>query len=311
MGAFVTAGAVDGRGVKLGHWTTNRTRDWFLDWYCDNRCRPTDDRLDHFRSDALRWSGCGLDVREFVRDGEELALTDRELADAAKESPHAGRLLLAVEALTTGAWTTPIDLDSDEDAKNTRFGKLMQPVDAVWTHHRLLAAENCGTRVKFVTFWGHTGPSSGGLGPHVFSQWYEHEFVVAGISYATAEHWMMAEKARLFGDDERLAEILIAPSPGAAKALGRQVVGFENEMWDAHRLEIVTRGSTAKFGSDDALRKYLVGTGTRVLVETSPVDPVWGIGLAVDDPAAAIPSQWQGLNLLGLALMQARAALAR
>jgi hypothetical protein len=68
-------------------------------------------------------------------------------------------------------------------------------------------------------------------------------------------------------------------------------------------------GNTAKFGQHPQLREYLLGTRGRVLVEASPLDRVWGIGLAADDPRAVHPSQWRGLNLLGFALMDARAAL--
>jgi ribA/ribD-fused uncharacterized protein len=120
---------------------------------------------------------------------------------------------------------------------------------------------------------------------------------------------MMAGKARLFGDPAAAERILAARTPAEAKNLGREVQGFDEKVWEAARFEIVVAGSTAKFGQDPALRAYLVGTGSRVLVEASPLDRVWGIGLAADDPRAADPAGWRGLNLLGFALMEARAAL--
>jgi ribA/ribD-fused uncharacterized protein len=121
---------------------------------------------------------------------------------------------------------------------------------------------------------------------------------------------MMAAKARLFDDEDLLDQILVAPSPGAAKALGRRIRGFDEAVWEAHRFDIVVRASTAKFGQHPDLRDYLLGTAGRVLVEASPVDRIWGIGLTADDPEAPEPARWPGLNLLGFALMQARAALA-
>ena len=100
------------------------------------------------------------------------------------------------------------------------------------------------------------------------------EFDVDGVTYATAEHFMMAEKARLFDDDEALDDILAAKSPAEAKAGGRRVRGFTDELWCDHREDIVYRASIAKFGSHEELRSYLVGTGDRVLVEASPRDRI-------------------------------------
>jgi len=180
----------------------------------------------------------------------------------------------------------------------------------IWTTERLLDAERSDTRLKFVFFWGHTpARHDGQIGTHVLSQWWNHPFQVGRVGYPTAEHFMMAEKARLFGDEQRLAEILAATSPGAAKAAGRRVVGFDEAVWCDNRVEIVTRGSVAKFSSSPDLRRFLLGTGDRVLVEASPRDRVWGIGLDEHHPDAPYPSRWRGLNLLGLALMRARAIL--
>ena len=67
-----------------------------------------------------------------------------------------------------------------------------------------------------------------------------------------------------------------------------------------------SRAASHKFGQHPALREFLLGTGDRVLVEASPMDRVWGIGLAADDERAADPARWRGLNLLGFALMEAR-----
>lgn len=179
-----------------------------------------------------------------------------------------------------------------------------------WTHDQILEAERAGERLKFVLFWGHTAPKGGGVGPHLFSQWWPQEFEVDGVSYRSAEHYMMAEKARLFDDDSSLRKILAAKSPAEAKAEGRRVQGFTDELWVKHRDDVVFRASVGKFGSDAVLRDYLVGTGDRVLVEASPRDRIWGIGMGRNNPSAEKPSEWQGLNLLGFALMRARAALA-
>jgi ribA/ribD-fused uncharacterized protein len=172
----------------------------------------------------------------------------------------------------------------------------------------LIAALARGQSVKYLFFWGHT-PRGNELGPWCFSQWWPSPFEVDGVQYPAAEHYMMAEKARLFGDDATCARILETTEPALAKKLGRKVRPFDEPTWEAHRFEIVVRASIAKFGQNPELGNYLSKTGRRVLVEASPRDRVWGIGLAASDPRAEDPSQWRGLNLLGFALMSARDAL--
>lgn len=186
----------------------------------------------------------------------------------------------------------------------------MPTIPEIRDNASLLEFTRNGGRPKYIFFWGHTPKGGEAVGKHVFSQWFEARFTIDGVTYPTAEHWMMAEKARLFGDGETLARILAAGNPGAAKALGREVRGFDNERWNAARWEIVVRGNEAKFGHNPVLRDYLAATGDRVLVEASPVDRLWGIGLAQDDPRAENPELWRGLNLLGFALMEVRARLA-
>jgi ribA/ribD-fused uncharacterized protein len=186
-----------------------------------------------------------------------------------------------------------------------------KPADGAWTMNQLLLAEATRKRLKYLPFWGHTPPSNGAIGPHVFSQWYAHAFEHDGVRYRTAEHFMMAGKARLFEDPEALDRILNAKTPGEAKKIGREVRHFSPETWEAECLAIVTSGSVAKFSSSDDLRAYLLGTGDRVLVEASPRDRIWGIGMGRNNPSVERPSQWRGRNLLGFALMNARATIAR
>ncbi|GAB7126288.1 NADAR domain-containing protein [Silvimonas sp. JCM 19000] len=168
---------------------------------------------------------------------------------------------------------------------------------------------NAGERPEFVFFWGHQrqGP---GVSASCLSQWYDVGFDVDGRHYPTAEHFMMAQKAALFGDAAIAAQIVGANTPAEVKALGRQVRGFDKARWEQQRFDIVVRGNLAKFSQNADLRAFLLGTGAQVLVEASPVDAIWGIGLAADAVAAHDPGRWQGLNLLGFALMAVRARLA-
>ncbi|MFK8849422.1 NADAR family protein [Streptomyces sp. Ac-502] len=174
----------------------------------------------------------------------------------------------------------------------------------------LTAGTAAGKRHTYIFFWGHAPRRDGQLGASCFSQWWPAPFTVDGVRYATAEHWMMACKARLFGDPEAERRAVSATHPKQAKDAGRSVRGFDPAEWERHRFGFVVEGNVHKFGQDPALRDYLLGTGSRVLVEASPMDRIWGIGLAADDERAPDPARWRGLNLLGFALMEARQRLA-
>jgi len=186
----------------------------------------------------------------------------------------------------------------------------------------LVSAVRSGARVRYLHFWGHRPRPDGQVSASCLSQWWPSPFVVDGVSYATAEHWMMASKARLFGDEEAERRAVAAPNPALAKKAGRLVRGFDEAIWERERFGIVVEGSVHKFAAHADLREFLLATGERsemgvppaegwgrVLVEASPMDRVWGIGLAADDERAADPERWRGPNLLGFALMEARERL--
>ncbi len=147
----------------------------------------------------------------------------------------------------------------------------------------------------FVLFW--RGP---------FSQWYESEFTVEGVTYNCTEQFMMAQKALFFNDEISCRKIMATKSPKEQKALGRKVRNFDKEQWKDVCEEIVYEGNYAKFTQNYDLKKILIETENRVLVEASPYDKIWGIGLSQSDPRALDPEQWQGLNLLGIAIMNVR-----
>ena len=182
----------------------------------------------------------------------------------------------------------------------------MEKIDS-W--EALIREIQAGARIKYLHFWGHRARADGQIGASCLSQWWPSPFTVDGVEYATAEHWMMASKARLFGDAEAEGKALQAPNPALAKKAGRLVRGFDEAIWERERFGIVVEGSVHKFAAHAGLRDFLLGTGDRVLVEASPVDRVWGIGLAADDERAADPERWRGPNLLGFALMEARERL--
>ncbi len=151
----------------------------------------------------------------------------------------------------------------------------------------------------------------------IYSQWHRSPFTVDGEFYRTAEHFMMAEKARTFGDKAVLAAIMKTKDPSDAKALGRQIQGWSDAVWQSVRFQAVCRGSFEKFRQNEDLALELISTGDRLIVEASPYDKIWGVGL--DETAAARwyldqtvdggPVNWPGLNLLGKAIMVARSML--
>ena len=163
-----------------------------------------------------------------------------------------------------------------------------------------------GKKLKFLFFWGHQKSKNNEIDKSCLSQWWSSDFEIDGITYFSAEHYMMAEKARLFNDAHNLERIINSKSPAQAKQFGREVIGFKEEVWHENRYEIVKRGNFAKFSQNAELKEFLISTGNRILVEASPVDNIWGIGLAQDAEHCKNPLKWKGLNLLGFALMEVR-----
>ena len=175
-----------------------------------------------------------------------------------------------------------------------------------YTIKNLKAEQAQGIKRNFLFFWGHKPAKDGRITQSCLSQWWEQPFEVEGITYSTAEHWMMAGKAKLFKDDEMLAKIIASKHPHQAKKLGRQVQNFDQQVWEEHRYAIVLEGNLHKFGQHDALKAYLTNTKNSIMVEASPFDKIWGIGMAKDNPKAQNMDTWNGLNLLGFVLMEVR-----
>jgi len=160
--------------------------------------------------------------------------------------------------------------------------------------------------LNYLFFWGHQPAKDGSIIKTCLSQWWPSEFKEDGIIYKTAEHYMMAAKARLFGDNEIAKKIAVKESPKDVKDLGRQIKNFDPVIWDANKYRIVKQGNYLKFSQNELLKQFLIKTASKVLVEASPVDIIWGIGLTEDNSKALDPSEWRGENLLGFALMEVR-----
>lgn len=151
---------------------------------------------------------------------------------------------------------------------------------------------------KYVFFWNG-----------VFSQWYPSRFSIEGIEYGCCEQYMMAQKALLFDDLESHKMIMCSQSPDVQKELGRRVKGFDKEKWEAVCRQIVFDANMAKFSQNPEMREELMYTDNLEIVEASPYDKIWGIGLHETDPKALDKSQWEGTNWLGEAIMSVREKL--
>jgi len=150
---------------------------------------------------------------------------------------------------------------------------------------------------RVVFFWG--GP---------FSQWAKYTIEIEGSVYVTCEQYMMAEKARLFGDQASEIKIMASKTPREQKSLGRKAANFDPARWDAAREEIVFRANLAKFSQHGELKGMLLATGDKTIAEASPQDAIWGIGMAENHINIHDTTVW-GQNLLGKAIMRVRDVL--
>lgn len=139
-----------------------------------------------------------------------------------------------------------------------------------------------------------------------FSQFHRCTFKAGEITFTCTEQYMMHGKAILFGDREIAEQILAVDQPKKQKALGRKVRGFDDHVWKKNREAIVLAGNRLKFTQNALLRDALLATRGTTLVEASPYDRIWGIGLGAKDPRAQSEATWRGQNLLGKILTKLR-----
>lgn len=149
---------------------------------------------------------------------------------------------------------------------------------------------------KYVFFWGESP----------FSQWSKSIFTYGGVVYTSTEQFMMNQKALLFGDHESSKKIMSTDNPREQKALGRKVQNFDVHEWDSKARDIVFNGNYAKFSQNEKMKKQLLNTGDKILVEASPYDKIWGVGMDVYHPDIEDETRWKGKNWLGQVLMAVR-----
>ena len=150
---------------------------------------------------------------------------------------------------------------------------------------------------QFTFFYSNKSP---------FSQWHLVDFVIDGLQYNCAEQYMMHQKAVLFGDEEMAAKIMGTKNPGKQKAFGRKVSDYDNDKWHQVSRDVVYKANWAKFTQNENLQKRLLKTAGTTLVEASPYDLIWGVGLRESDDRIHEKKNWLGTNWLGEVLTKLR-----
>lgn len=189
-------------------------------------------------------------------------------------------------------------LDDDDLAASTRASRRRRELAELTPENVSVIMTTDDPKPTYVFFYGG-----------IYSQWHHAPMVIDGRQYNCCEQWMMAQKAMLFGDADALARIMATPRPDVQKEIGKKVKKFDDASWVAVCQKIVYDGNMAKFTQHAALREQLLATGEAAIVEASPTDTRWGIGLAVNDPRVWDPKEWRGTNWLGNAIMRVRKEL--
>lgn len=181
----------------------------------------------------------------------------------------------------------------------------MQSDVNMFSREKLISEIDKGRTFDYFYFWGHKSPSL----KSCLSQFYPARFKVGDEEYLFAEQYMMSQKAKLFGDNETYKKIMSSTNPFDIKKLGREVKNFDPDVWDKHKTDIVYTANINKFYQNKELKDFLLSTGDAILVEASPYDRIWGIGMYENDPQIGDPREWAGENLLGFILTEVREEL--
>lgn len=166
------------------------------------------------------------------------------------------------------------------------------------TVSEIIERYNKGEQLEFIFFWGG-----------YLSNWFVSLFEIDGVTYFCVEQYMMAMKAKIFNDTNILQKIMQSNDQREVKALGRKVKNYNDEVWSKERIKVVYDGNLAKFTQNKKLKDYLLSTKDKVLVEASPYDEIWGIGLDKAEQRVNNPNNWLGTNYLGFTLMEVRKAI--
>ncbi len=242
-------------------------------------------------------------------DGEAYIYRFSDWLDTLSEEEQAEYRILFPEPITWKGWWE--NEDTSEILEHGAFCINAWRPQGKPKYNKQWLQQESGRNRELCLFWGHQSSGNGSITKSCLSQWWLDDFDSAENSYLCMEQYMMAGKAELFGDQEICEQILKCKDPKKIKALGRKVQGFDQKVWDSFKYTIVLHGNWCKFSQKFPLQEFLLSTGDSILVEASPYDNIWGIGLSADSPEAQDPMKWKGQNLLGFALMEVRDELRR
>lgn len=191
----------------------------------------------------------------------------------------------------------------EKDYEGLIAKRLVQPQ---FTKNDIICSSPSLESNQVIAFWGHRQSKSGCISKSCFSQWWMSEFYYSSSKFICSEQFMMAMKARIFNDHDNYQLIMQSSDPNEMKSIGRKVANYNQAIWDEMKYDIVFRANYEKFIQNENIKEYLLSTEDKVIIEASPVDKVWGVGLAESDERILKPELWLGENILGFAIMHVR-----
>lgn len=127
-------------------------------------------------------------------------------------------------------------------------------------------------------------------------------------TFCSTEQYYQAKKSLFFNDDITAAKIMSENDPYKIHFLGKYIRNCDESKWQPEACKVLLKANRAKYEQIHIAREALLSTGTDEIGEATR-DPVFGIGLTINDPAAFDRSKWTGKNLFGNVLKQIRAEL--
>lgn len=152
------------------------------------------------------------------------------------------------------------------------------------------------TKNNFLAFFGQNCP---------LSNFYEAPFYADGFKYRHVEQFLFCKKAEFARDDASKQKILTANTPAECKKIGKHIKVVQKD-WYPEEILVMKKGLREKFMQNAALKEFLIATGEKTLLEASPKDKFWGIGMGLKGVATSDRVVWSGKNRLGEMLMDLR-----